>query len=269
MKINFEALASAREVTVPIKDKTFRFENRYYSTSAEDGWWKVRIKGNSAEAIEETIPAISEIDLVRGYTYNNNIVFENFDVAKRKWKAGLQCELNLNRAGSFEYVRAAVWENKRVYFVEALYGYPLVMDLKLMCDEGLTLEHAKGVTPELRTVYLFHALEKESQRKIAEETKKKEDHERMMRDIPYRLAMTFQRSGAELVRHQLTGSRIICDWKIPGSEFEYNSVIDSRTWMVVEAGYCMSHDDKRHNITSMVKTAEDYEDRGLTYITRS
>jgi hypothetical protein len=56
-----------------------------------------------------------------------------------------------------------------------------------------------------------------------------------------------------------------------GSEqgcFKYNSVLDSQTFMVLEAGYCMSNDDKRHNITSMVKTAEEYEQKDLTYITR-
>jgi len=38
--------------------------------------------------------------------------------------------------------------------------------------------------------------------------------------------------------------------------------------MVIEAGYCLSGGDKKLNVTSLAKTAEEYEERDVIFITR-
>ena len=86
--------------------------------------------------------------------------------------------------------------------------------------------------------------------------------------MPYKLKRSFELAGAEMLNYSITGKRIIIDWQIKGGGYKYNSVIDIDTFNVIEAGYCMSGDDKKHNITSMIKTAEIYEEDRLTYITR-
>lgn len=269
MGIDFENLAKPRQVTVPVLNRSFQLDRKRYSIDSADGWFRVEIAGNKASALfEDSTDLIPSSKITSGYTHNNTIVFWNFDVARRKFGFGPIRDLHFNRSGTFESIYAVVWEDKKVYYANPIYNDIRGWEVSQAFEENKPLDQVKGVTPELRMVYLHHLLEREQQLKLAAEAKAKEDHERMIRDIPYRLAVNFQRAGAELISHSISGNRIIADWRIPGSDNEYNSVIDSRTWMIVEAGYCMTQDDKRHNITSMVKLAEDYEDRGLTYITR-
>lgn len=231
----------------------------------------VELSGNSARVLERVVgfeDVTTRLPYVFGYTYNNVVVFQNFDVAKRKWGFNCAAPLYFNQSQTFESIKALVWEDGKVYWCEPNYSDLDAIKLKTILDDGGSLEGQKGITPELRSLFLFHALEKENLLKIHAEAKAKEDHERMMRDIPYRLNVTLQRAGGELIRYSITGKRIIVDWRVTGGGFEYNSVLDADTWQVIEAGYCMSGDDKRHNMTSLVKTAEDYENRDLTYITR-
>ena len=89
-----------------------------------------------------------------------------------------------------------------------------------------------------------------------------------MKEIPYRLKMTLERAGATLIGYSQLGNRLIVDWELVGGGFKYNSVIDTTTWMCCEAGYCLSGGDKKLNLTALVKTAEEYEDRDVIFITR-
>ena len=88
----------------------------------------------------------------------------------------------------------------------------------------------------------------------------------MLKTIPGKLQYHFESAGAELLDYTMSGKRITVQWKLDGVEFD--SVVDSDNFMVIESGYCMNQDDKRHNITSMVKTAELYNEDSLIYITR-
>ena len=86
--------------------------------------------------------------------------------------------------------------------------------------------------------------------------------------MPYKLKRSFELAGAEMLNYSITGKRIIIDWQIKGGGYKYNSVIDTDTFKVIEAGYCMSGADKRFNVIGLIKTAEEYEENGLIYITR-
>lgn len=270
MVLDLEKLAQPFSALVPIVRKSFLLGGKRYSVNSEDGWFIVKIQGNRGKVLSEGRDSVQDLkdqgalDIVQGYTHNNTVVFANADVAKRKWGFGLQAPLYFNQEQTFSAIEVVVWGDDRCY-----YSGPNYQDTAALTIRDLeTLDGQKGITPELRSVFLFHALEREQARQIAEALQKKQAEEELMRSIPGRLAVTFKRAGAELISHSMTGHRIIVNWRIPGNSHEYNSVLNSSTWMVEEAGYCMTRDDKRHNITSLVKTAEDYEERGLTYITR-
>jgi hypothetical protein len=264
--INFNSIAKPYKVVVPIFENQFILNKKKYSLRCRNGWFEVEISNNRARALEPSLPSGCEI--LRGYTHNNHIVFQNFDVAKKKYLLRVMAPLHFNQSQTFEAVIATYWEDKRIYWIQPDYSSTQVFQVKDIFDQEGSLETEKGITPELRSLFLFHSLERDQLKELAQELKQKQDYEKMMADLPSRLHFTFSRAGAELLKYSLSGQRIICDWKIPGSEFKYNSVIDSATFKILEAGYCMSQDDKRHNITSVVKTAEEYEQRGLTYITR-
>ena len=269
--LDFSKISQAVQVVVPVMDNKFIYNKKSYTCKTDDGWWEVTIEGNKAKTSGYPCWDIDRKKVkgwVLGYTYNNSLVFQNFDVAKRKWKLGQMVPLNFNQATSFEAVSAIVWEDGKAYYVQPNYADYRTAELKDLLEAGGSLEQQKGITPELQTLFLFHALEQEQLRNMQEEVTKAEEHERMMQDIPYRLNVTLKRSNAELLNYSISGNRIVFDWKILHSSQRYNSVIDKDTWMVLEAGYCMSNDDRRHNVTSLVKTAELYEENRLTYITR-
>lgn len=264
MPINFEVLNQAFNVVVPVFEKAFVYNKKSYQVYCEDGWQWVEISGNKVTPLGPDTP--SDVETVYGYTHNNTLVFQNFDVAKRKW--GLNClsPLRFNSSPTFESIKAVIWDGC-AYWLEPNYKDSQCLEIKDLFDQEKSIEGIKGVTPELRSLFLYHSLERDQIRAMEEVIKQKQAHEELIKSIPGRLKITFERAGARMLNYSLTGNRIVVDWEIPGGE-QYNSVIHSRTWQVIECGFCVSGDDKRHNITSMVVTAQEYEQKNLTYKTR-
>ena len=279
MAIDFTALSKPFYVVVPVTNNSFVYHRKNYRVKADDGWYVVAISGNKATIDEPHVWSGTYTNLttsygVFGYTYNNNLIFQNFDVARRKWNLQIETPLHFNVIETFNSVRAVVWEDRRVYYTEPNYADITIYDVKQCYDSESSLDGMKGVTPELRTLFLFHILQREQQRKILEEAQRAATEQRriadeaeQMKDVAYRLAVTFGRAGAKVIQFSQAGNNLIVDWELDRHRF--NSVIDSRTWMVREAGICVSGDDKRHNITSIVKTAEEYVERRVLHVTRS
>jgi hypothetical protein len=260
--LDFKDFVKEKKAIVPILKNSFQYHSKKYITSSEDGWYEVNIRGNDFDIVTP-IYDFNNCNLikVRGYSYNNLFIFNNFDVAKRKWRYNISATLNFNSAPTFSAIEAIVWEDKNVYYSQIDYSNYKIYELKSCFDSESPLENLKGITPELRHVFLFHVLERESLRQVLEEKRLKES-------VPYRLKRSFEIAGAEMLDYSVTGKRIIVDWKIKNGGQKFNSVLDSDTFKVIEAGYCMSNDDGRHNITSMIKTAELYDEDRLIHITR-
>jgi len=268
LALDFSSLAKPYIVTVPIYEKSFLLNKKRYSVDCEDGFWEIQIENNKATAITPSIPKIPKEAIAHGYTYNSDLVFSNFDVAKRKWNFSLTKEIRFLNTETFTAVKVVVWEDKQLYYLEPWYEDFKTYEVKNSFDSGQDLNLLKGVTPELRTLHLFHSLEREQVQALLKEQTEKEDQERLKQDLGYRLYHTFKLSGAEILNYSKSGNRIIVDWKLIDGGYKYNSVLDAETFRCLQAGYCMSGDDERHSATSMIQLASDYEDRDLTYRTR-
>ena len=266
--LDFSKLSQEKEIIVPILNNCFQYNNKKYRIKSEDGWHRVLVKNNNARVIDRAYDITDKYDIVKGYTYNNKIIFHNFDVAKRKWKFDLCKDLNFNSSQTFNAIEAIVWEDKNIYFLKPDYTNYKIFEIKNAFDNELPLVDIKGITPELRTLFLFHSIERDNFRELEKQKLAAEEHKKMMESLPYRLKITFEKAGAKLLNYSMSGKRIIVDWNMPGSSYTYNSVINADSFMIVEAGYCLSGGDKKLNITSMVKTAEEYEERGVIHITR-
>lgn len=272
MPLDLSKLAQPKRIVVPILNKCFNYYKKRYEIAAEDGWALVQTEGNNASYLSQATSEdiiTSGIDIARGYTHQNSIIFQNFDTAKRKWEQQISAPLHFNNSLTFEAILAAAWEDGKFYWIEPNYNDITIYDIKNAYDADLSLDKIKGATPETRTLYLFHEIERQHIRKLLAEDAAKKEHEKRLQDIPYRIKTSFERAGAILISYSISGKRIVVDWTIQGQRHNYNSVIDADTWKILEAGYCMSNDDRRHNITSLVKTAEEYAEKGLTYITRN
>jgi len=277
MSINFSSLAQPKTILVPILQKAFQYNKKKYQIDVNDGWWITSIEGNKASPIEpyiwidETLYINCDnkkFNLVNGYTYGNQIVFQNFDVSKRNWNLGLTAPLHFNSVDTFSPIKVVAWETDQFFYACINYSDQKIYEIKSAYDEEKALDGLKGVTPELRTLYLFHALERDQLREMLREKVEKEEHEKRMQEVPYRLKVTLERAGATLLGFSTSGNRIIIDWQLKEGGYKYNSVIDATSFMTLEAGYCLSGGDKRLNLTALAKTAEEYEERGVTFITR-
>lgn len=272
--IDLEKFTKVFTVDVPILNKTFQYNRKKYSIKEDcsDGWYNVKINGNYAKietaAVIESDPIFKQgKNILKGYTYHNNMIFQNFDVGKRKAGVDVMMPLHLNNVPTFSSIEAILWEDKNLYYYQPNYVDPIVYQLKAACDETANVKTLKGLTPELKTLFLFHDIERLRILEEQERLKKKQELEELAKTLPGRLMLSFNRVGAKLLNYSITGKRITVDWEL-ASGTQFNSVLDADTFRVIEAGYCMSGHDKEHSLTSMVKLAEDYQERRVVHKTR-
>jgi hypothetical protein len=262
MPIDFDKLASSQITTVPILQGSFKYKGKRYSSEERaSGWYDVEITGNNYKVLSpQYVP--EEVDLIRGYVFENQFVFQNFNVGKRKTGKEVMTDIHFNTCDSFTSIFARLWEDGQLYYHSPNYTDSFIYSVKEAMDKKEEIRNLKGLTPELRTLCLFHELELQRM----EEAKAEQEAEKLRQTLHGRLILSFRRVGAELIKYSTKGNRIIVDWSI--GEQEFNSVLDKDTFRVIEAGYCMSGDDRRHNIHSMVVLAKDYDERGKIYKTR-
>lgn len=257
---------------VPVYQGKFQNNFKKYQCDTEDGWAEVELTGDSVVVVDPA-PEI-KFKAINGYTNNNLLVFQNFDVARR---LGFQVTtpLRFNTVETFTAVQAVLWEDNNWYYKDLNYSDSLVYEVQSAFDAEQPLGGLRGVTPELRILYLFHALAREKQqeeirllKELQSAAQAEEENQRQLTTISGRLQQQFEASGAVLLSYSQSGDRLIIDWSLPGGDYKYNTVVDSRTWMCIETGICVSNDDQRHNLTALIKTVEQYEDEDLIYITR-
>jgi hypothetical protein len=276
--IDFEKFTMTQTFIAPVLNRKCQCNRKKYTVESENGWYRITAKGNF---IVERIPISVEMEsfpaknIIKGYTYGNQIVFQNFDVAKRKAGTDMMAPLEFNQSATFSSIEAIIWEDKHIYYYRPNYADVAIYEIKSYFDSEEDIHNAKGVSPELRTLYLFHDIERQQLQELqkaiqreAEQKQREKELEQFKQTLQGRLITTFNRAGAQIVSYSVLRDTITVDWKLLGSNQEFNSIIELETFKVREAGYCLSGHDKEHTAQSMVMLAQDYEERGLIYKTR-
>lgn len=266
---------------VPVIKSRFQYNRKKYVVpdALVDGWYKVALQGNTARVLSV---AMIEMDrefnaligknaqaILKGYTYHNSFIPQNFDVAKRNSLTGVMTPLLLNNVPSFSSIEAVLWEDKNLYYYRPNYTDEIIFMLKRSCDDDVDITHMKALTPELRTLYVFHNIERIKIREEQERILKEKELEAFRQTLQGRLILSFARVNAKMLKYSVAGNRVTVDWVMNDSGTRFNSVLEADTLRVLEAGYCMSGDDRNHSLHSMVELARDYIDDDLLHITRS
>lgn len=266
--IDFKKLTAAQTAVVPIFQNKFQYNRKKYEvTDTEDGWYKVELQSNNVRILEKEYNDIEAKTYIWGYTCGNNLIFQNFDIGKRKVNREIQMPVRLNEAETFSSIKAMIWEDGQAYYLQPNYSDSSILKVKELFDQEKTCD-IKGVTNELKTVYLFHDIERQQTRALLKAQEQQKEKEEFLRSIPGRLVTTFKNAGGEVLDYRINGNRAEVDWKLTTSKIEFNSVIDLTTFRIIEAGYCMSGADRQHSISSMVLTAQNYDERKVIYKTR-
>jgi hypothetical protein len=266
-KINKSILA-----IVPIKNNYFVYNRKHYKMKMEieDGWYDVEIFGNEIKKYSASSPSIKKNSTMKGYTYNNNFIPNNFDVLKKKYGYEVITNLYFNNLQSMSAIEAIVWEDNQFYFYQQDFTNMIIFEIQNCIDEegNISINKTKGITPEIKTLLLFHSIERKNQIELKRKLENKKRIEEYKKSMPERLLLSFQGVDAEVINYSTQGKKLIVDWSFKNNRQQFNSVIDIETFKILEAGYCMSGDDFRHNIKSMVLTAKSYDEDGLIHITR-
>lgn len=150
----------------------------------------------------------------------------------------------------FEEIEVVVVKGK-VYYIQNFNSdktYAL-LDLKeaFNSKKNVDLNTFKGITPEIRLVYMFHVLER--QQEEAEKLKKEQE-----KPINF-VANMMTQSGAkvEFVKKNNLGFEV--QWESNG--YTINTQLD-KNFKVLEAGFCTSHNDSTQSATSIVRVLQDY-----------
>lgn len=266
--INLADYAQEQIIIAPVIQGRFQYNGKDYQLYdlVSNSWCRILIRGNNCTVLE-SLASIEFENLnlikIKGYVYNDQLIFFNFDEGKRKTQKEMMVPLLFNQMESFSSIECVIWENNQIFYLKPNYKDFFIYEVKRYLDNpNLKFLDLKGLTPELKFLGLCYILEQQELEKI----KKEAEAEELRKTLQGRLVLSFRRVGAELLRYSTKGDRITCDWKLDSQEF--NSVLDRNTFQVLEAGYCLSGDDYRHTLHSIVILAKDYINEDLIYKTR-
>ena len=182
--LNLNSIDKPISAVVPIKNNSFTYNRKRYSTLLEDGWYLVDIKGNMVLNFRPDLPNRNMVKIVKGYTYNNSLIPYNFDSARRNYGVDVFVSLNFNNIPTMSAVEAVVWEDNSFYFYQQDFMNTIIFEIQNCIDnEGnIDIKGKKGFTPEIKTLLLFHSIEKKNQialKKQLEEKKKIEEFKKI------------------------------------------------------------------------------------------
>lgn len=273
------------EVIVPIVKGLSQYGRRklnFLKDSLEDGWYKVSL-GNSATVMSKATKMQVELTLsarkhILCYAFGEEAVPVNFDQMKRKGY-GESIKVDFLDLPIFEVAKVVQWDNGRFYFYEAdtKFQRSLLRTLKQDFDleTGTQIDTYKGITPELAYYYLLLNFERNTYRELEKLSRMRlEADERERRLAQYRstfegrLKEAIGKAGGTLVKYtKANGSSYLVTWKTMGQEVK--TVIND-TLEVLSAGFCVSGDDRKHSMASLIQLARVFQqDEGRRlYITR-
>jgi hypothetical protein len=307
MVIDLDKFVNEKRIIAPVLNNSFKYDRKSYSISCKNGWHRISFVNNNAKIIDEDVgpyeifddPQYPKSKMIKGYALNNKFIFKSAREGELKFGTPLMNDLIFSDFEDPQPV-ISIYHNKMFFFVSIDYSDVLLyecieklnsIDLSYNQQEikkifesneteqklkDMSIQYPQGTTPELKIFgvnFLMKKMFSEYQIILANEMLAIEQEEARKREwlntFPGRITSLFAMAGGVVLDIDLQKNRAIVTWKIDGNNRDrFNSVIDLRTMKIEEAGYCMSGDDKRHNITSLVLTAREYDEKDLIYITR-
>ena len=188
--IDLNKFNKPKKIIVPILNHSFRYNGkRYNNVLVDNGWYEVIIAGNNCKVISNiVIFQVIDAKTITGYVYEDNIIFSNFDVGKRKINQEVMTKVYFNTSPEFTSIEAVIWEDGLLYYIQPNYNDYKIFEVKSALDYNGNISNIKGITPELKTLTLFVDLR---QQKI-EELKRIKDQQELAKTIQGRLYLSFQ-----------------------------------------------------------------------------
>lgn len=280
MSINLNRFNQKKEAIVPIIDGWGQYNGRkIYVPGVEDGYYEatlgdsIVLHGRARPLKVHKIFTGSGRYKFRTYAIGEEGVATNFDVFTRKG-FGETVKVNFLSVRLFEVVEIVFWEDGRFYFYETVLpkNRQVIQQVKQHFDTDREITNIRGVTPELRYYFLLASLQRQSVRAAEEmekyklsELERKKRVEEFNASFPGRLKGTITKAGGVFIRYSKFGNGYLVEWKL-GRQLIKSTIKDDMR--IINAGFCLSGDDKKHTIASIVNLAKLFRRDAPLYITR-
>lgn len=194
----------------------------------------------------------SKVEIIQGVAYKNGIIPKN----PVKYNQLPVTVIN-PIFEDFDEVEIVKIKGKYFYFQTLMtQNSYMLMDLKSAIDEMIekkeiqkdVLKNIQGVSPEAKMTYSFIFMNLVQE---IEKNKTKEPEEY------FKYVFEKCNSVVESVKEKNTGYEVI--WECMG--FRINSMF-SKDYKVLEAGFCVSGEDRKHSISSLANLLQDYNNEG-------
>lgn len=276
--IDLKKFVKKQVKVLPIVNKNGISNGRKIIHDVCDGWYLVEMASRtsiirlaSPLEVEKELQK-KEIKKMRGYPLGQEIVPENFEIIKRE---GLQETVTVHFTAEepFSFVSFAKWEDGNYYFYEKLLSPKMLQKIKERYDNKESLSDLSGATPEQRYYFLLCELQN-GLLKTFEEIKNKysltEENEKKLRkkiklQVGEHLSHAVIQAGGTYRRYQRIGNNFLIEWEIGGQVVKSVIKEDLR---IINAGFCLSGNDQKHSLNSIVNLAKLFQRDHPLYITR-
>lgn len=269
-----------REVIVPIVESWGQYKGRKLYHKVDDYWYKISlpsgiiIKKASPLEILLTLESEKKIQVYALGTEGIPLSFESF-----RQKGLREAEtIHFMNLPIFTVATAVLWEDGRLYFYEHIIPKErnLIEKSKEAFEGGQNLLDMRGITPELRYYVLLTSLQRQTYESLADFAKSvrfgnitsnvfDERLAELKRQFGTRLKFAVENAGGTYIRHSKRGNGFQVEWRIGNKSIKTHIRDDFR---IISAGFCLSGDDKKHTINSIVGLAKLFQEESFLNIVR-
>lgn len=276
--LNLERFSKVTYGFVPIVDGWGKLNGRKFHLNLNDGWYQIEIgDGIVPKRLAtqlEIAKALRKEKHHLVYTVGMEGIPVNFDnFLKRGLAESVQVNfLNLN---FLDTAKVVLWEDRRFYFYEqdARHQRAIIQKIKKVFEDRGSLQGVSGVTPEMSYSFLLGELARSSYEEVSalrgnlvlSVEKNKNIDEKMLENSEYRLKNAIVKAGGKYIGHVKKGYGYAITWEVGGQIVKSTISSDLR---IISAGFCLSNEDKKHTVNSIVNLAKVFQHSSPLYITR-
>lgn len=280
--LNLDKFAQGKDAIVPIVEGWGQYEGRkIYKPGLQDGWYEIHISGENSnvEVLRSASLLTRERALgnsraeVKAYALGAEGIATNFDIFTRK-NIGESVVVHFLNLPIFTVAKIVQWEDGRWYFYEedSKYQRGIIQQIKESFESGKTLSGVRGLTPELRYYFLLASLQREAYEALKglskftlskSELSKRSDS--LKQSFKFRIEHAVTQAGGKFIGYSKRGKGFTVKWKIGDQVLKTDIKDDMR---VLNAGFCLSGDDEKHSLSSLIGLAQVFQEEKPLYVTR-
>ena len=295
MVIDLSRFIKEKLVIAPLVDGWGKVEGRKFEfTDKENGWYQIKL-GNSVEIVKPASPleiykTLQPKKHYLVFAYGEDGIPINFDNFKR---LGFNETVRVNFFNQplFTVGKIVLMDDGRFYAfeLEAKVHRGILESLRQSLGPRNTQKKVtsrtvangsgpwaelKGLTPELAYYALLINLTNQAfrevdrlERLVLSPEEKAKRVAQFQNTLEGRLRKLIKDSGGKFIDYkQSRGNSLLVTWEVGGQQVK--SQISGQTFQIISAGYCLSGEDKKHTMSSIVRLAKDFQEDSPLYITR-